>query len=367
MRKIPYGRQTVGLREGLAAFSSTLGRAITQGPKIRALEEKLCEVTGANHAVAVSSGTAALHIAALAADVAGARETVIPDLTFAATASSVILAGGTPSLCDIKRDSWNIDLSQIDEGVRSIVSVDFAGLPSGITERTTHLTSQIIEDCAHSLGARTPSGPVGRAHSTLMSCFSLHPVKAITSGEGGFVTTNDDSLADHLRELRSHGMKRDKARYGWEYDIETAGLNYRLTDIQAGIALAQVSRLTKFIDARNEIAGRYRELLANLPVELPPGAPKGYLHAYHLFPILLKDEKQRNFVYEYLHQRGILVQVHYKPLHRLSAFGHIPIHSDSLRVSENVGDRILSLPIYPKLRRADQNHVVRTLMSALGA
>ena len=365
MKNIPYGKQTVGLREGLAALRSTLGPSITQGPHIRALEDKMCELTTARHAVAVSSGTAALHIAAIAADVGQFRETVVPGVTFAATASSVILAGGRPSLADIDHGTWNLDMSRLEPGVESLISVDFAGLPSGITERTTHTKATIIEDCAHSLGARTPSGPVGAAATTLMSCFSLHPVKAITSGEGGIVTTNDDQVAEKLRELRSHGINRDEARFGWEYDINSIGLNYRLTDIQAAVAVVQLGRIQSFIDARNEIAERYRELLNGLPIGLPPSAPPGYVHAYHLFPILLRDQQQRNFVYEYLHSQGILVQVHYKPLHQLSVFRSLPRHGTNLDASENIGARILSLPLHPKLSKFDQMRVIRALRNAL--
>ena len=365
MKKIPYGRQTVGLREGLAAFRATTGASITQGPHIRALEDKICELVEAKHAVAVTSGTAALHLAALVAKVSQVPETVIPGLTFAATASSVVLAGGSPSLTDINPMTWNIDLSKVAATAQSIISVDFAGLPSGITERITHKNVQVIEDCAHSLGARTPSGPVGGSGSTLMTCFSFHPVKAVTSGEGGIITTNDDQLATELRELRSHGIQRENFRLGWEYDIESIGLNYRLTDIQAAIAVAQLARLHKFIDIRNEIAERYRDLLRDDPVGLPPKAPPGYLHAYHLFPILLRDGKQRDAVYQYLHDRGIFVQVHYKALHQLSVFRGLPRHSPSLRETEDITSRILSLPIFPTLRKRSQDYVVECLRGAL--
>lgn len=364
-KQIPYGKQTVGLREGFAAFRASLGPAITQGPHVRALEDKVCEHTNSNFAVAVSSGTAALHIAMLAAEVSKFKETIVPGLTFAASASSVALAGGRPTLTDVNATTWNIDMSLIDPLAESIVSVDFAGLPSGITERETHINALVIEDCAHSLGAKTPLGPVGGLNTTLMSCFSLHPVKVITSGEGGIVTTNDEQLADSLREIRSHGMNRANAQFGWEYDIESLGLNYRLTDIQAALAVVQLSRIQNFIEARNEIAERYRVLLKNLPVELPPTAPPGYLHAYHLFPVLLANEVQRNFVYKRLQGQGILVQVHYKPLHQLSVFRDTPWHSKDLHNTQNVGSRILSLPIFPALRKTDQVRVVRALQLAI--
>jgi dTDP-4-amino-4,6-dideoxygalactose transaminase len=160
-------------------------------------------------------------------------------------------------------------------------------------------------------------------------------------------------------------MNRDDSRYGWEYDIKSIGLNYRLTDIQAAIAVVQLKRLVGFIDSRNEIAERYRVLLDDVPVGLPPEAPVGYRHAYHLFPVLLSDENQRNFVYDYLQREGILVQVHYKPLHQLSVFGALPRHSKNLDSAENVGSRILSLPIFPRLRKSDQTKVVKALRAAI--
>ena len=367
MRAITYGKQTIGFGEAIAAFRATLGASITQGPHVRALEEKMCEVTGASHAVAVSSGTAALHIAALAAEIAHERETIVPGLTFAASAASVLLSGGNPSLSDISPSTWNLDLAQVRPTVQSVLSVDFAGLPSGITERSTHKEARVIEDCAHSLGGTTPSGPVGGSDATLMSCFSLHPVKVATTGEGGVVTTNDSAIAERLREIRSHGINRAHSKHGWEYDIHSVGLNYRLTDIQAAVGVVQLSKLKRFIDARNEIADRYRTLLGSVPVSLPPAAPPGYVHAYHLFPVLLQSEKARNFVYEYLHGQGILVQVHYKPLHRLTAFEKLPKHSNTLESTDQVGARILSLPIYPDLRISQQLRVVKALKNAIKA
>lgn len=364
-RQIPYGRQKLGLREASAAFRAVLGRSVTQGPYVQALEEKFCEITGAKYSIAVSSGTSALNIAAIAAELQADSSTLVPGLTFAASAASVMLAGGKPKLVDISMETWNLDLNRIHKDVQSVISVDFAGLPSGISERVdlTHL--KIIEDCAHSLGAKTPSGPVGGSTTSLMSCFSLHPVKAITAGEGGVITTNDEETAEKLRRLRTHGIDRRFGSHGWEYDIETAGSNFRLSDIQAAVALAQTRRLGSFISDRNEIAGRYRNWLAHLPVILPPAAPEGYLHAYHLFPILLRSQSERNFVYQFLTTEGIGVQVHYKALHHLSAFARVPRDSSGLDIVEDVSSRILSLPVFPSLSLGSQKKVVKELGAAI--
>lgn len=364
-RQIPYGRQTLGLAEAAAAFRAVLGEAITQGPYVEALEDKFCEVTNCKFAIAVSSGTAALNIATLAANVQSDTSTFVPALTFAASAASVVLAKGNPELVDISKETWNVDLALVDNEVESIVSVDFAGLPSGISERIDLTDVKIIQDCAHSLGGKTPSGPVGGSSLNLMSCFSLHPVKAVTAGEGGVVTTNDDETAEILRKLRSHGIDRSRGSNRWEYDIDSAGSNYRITDIQAAVALAQIDRLGGFISDRNEIADRYRTWLAHLPLTLPPAAPEGYLHAYHLFPILLRSPEERNFVYQFLNDRGIGVQVHYKPLHKLSAFERVRKHPSGLKNVDDVCGRILSLPIFPTLTSRSQKRVVRELSASL--
>lgn len=365
MRRIPYGRQRVGLLEAHAAFRATLGSSITQGPRVLELEEKVCEFTGAAHAVAVSSGTAALHIAALAAGVGNEQRTFVPSLTFAATASSVLLSGGKPQIVDVSESTWNLDFQQIPRDATSVVTVDFAGLPSGIAEFLEHFpTMKVIEDCAHSLGARTPRGAVGGNFGALMSCFSLHPVKAITSGEGGIVTTNDPETAEMLRRIRSHGINREVSSRGWEYDIELVGLNYRITDIQAAIAVTQLRRLKVFVEKRNEIAERYRHLLQDVPIQLPPEAQKGYVHAYHLFPVLLRSTEEREYIYNFMHQNGILVQVHYKPLHELTVFSRYSRNGPP-PVASSIGARILSLPIFPGLSTPQQRRIVKILKSGL--
>ena len=365
-KPIPYGRQTVGWREAHAAHKAVRSALITQGPLVEELEARICEWTGARFAVVVNSGTAALHIAALAANLSESGPTIVPSLTFAATASSVLLAGGHPLIADISPQTWNLDFSLIPKGTKSVVTVDFAGLPSGVeSSDLVAAGTTVIEDCAHSLGASTPRGPVGNCAGSDMACFSLHPVKSITSGEGGFVTTNSERLANLLRGFRSHGIRRGVSDQAWEYEIDDIGLNYRLTDIQASIALVQMRRLEGFINRRNEIADRYRELLAGADISLPPAAGPGYRHSYHLFPVLLASAAERNAVYANLMEQGIVTQVHYKPLHRLGAFRNERFHHGLLEVSSDVGDTILSLPIFPGLTKTKQRYVVSALHRAI--
>ena len=362
---MPYGRQTVGFGEAFSAARVVLSPNLTQGPMIEELERSFCDYTGAKYAVAVNSGTAALHIAALAAEVATRGTTYVPSLTFAASATSVLNAGGKVRLVDVSRATWNIDFEKIPASAKCVVTVDFAGLPSELPTRRHYFRDTLfIEDSAHSLGAKTPGGPTGGCKHSDMTCFSLHPVKTITSGEGGVVTTNSVELANVLRRLRSHGINRE-AGEPWEYDIANAGFNYRMTDIQAAIALKQMKRIDRFVAERHEIAGTYRELLKGFPVTLSPLPQPGYSSAHHLFPILLASQEQRKLVYSHLKTKGITTQVHYRPLQELSLSRFLDHDPQHLSVSSSIGRTILSLPIYPRLSKKIQRRVVAGISEAL--
>jgi dTDP-4-amino-4,6-dideoxygalactose transaminase len=196
-----------------------------------------------------------------------------------------------------------------------------------------------------------------------MCVFSFHPVKPITTGEGGMVTTNDSNLAEKLRQFRSHGIVRSSDPDTWLYNAETLGYNYRLTDIQAALGLSQLHRLDSFVEQRNEIADRYRVLLADLPVVLPPAAPPGALHGYHLFAIHVPDRAR---VFRELRQAGIGVQVHYVPVHHHDVSSDIQLPPGGLPHCEQVYGGLISIPIYPGLSQADQDIVVREIAKALG-
>ena len=193
-----------------------------------------------------------------------------------------------------------------------------------------------------------------------MCCFSLHPVKPITTGEGGVVTTNDDELAERLRRFRTHGIVRMPERGGWYYEIAELGFNYRMTDIHAALGVSQLGKLDRFVARRNEIAARYREALADLAVGLPPGAPDGYRHSYHLFPVLVERRRE---VFDGLRAAGIGVQVHYVPIHHHPLSADIGLQPGDLPQCDGVYERIISLPMYPALTDAEQDFVVTTLKS----
>jgi dTDP-4-amino-4,6-dideoxygalactose transaminase len=357
---IPYGRQSVD-DDDIAAVTAVLkGDWLTQGPAVDEFEARLCSVTGARHAVAFSSGTAALH-AACAVSGLGPGDTVATSaLTFAASAACARYVGATPVLVDIDPATLNLDLAAVPRDVDALVAVHYAGLPldlAGLPVRPR----VVIEDAAHALGARTPDGPVGNCAQSDLCCFSFHPVKVVTTGEGGAVTTNDDELAAALRRFGHHGVTPRPDLGGWAYEIAEEGFNYRLSDMAAALGTSQLAKLPRFVHRRNELADRYRTLLADLPVTLPPAAPPGWHHAYHLFPVQVPD---RSHVYEAVRADEVLVQVHYVPLYRHPRFG---ADATAFPATEAVYAGLLSLPLFPDLTEPEQDQVVTALARALGA
>src|SRR5690606_4519603 len=202
----------------------------------------------------------------------------------------------------------------------------------------------VIEDAAHALGAMTPDGPVGNCARSDMCAFSFHPVKVVTSGEGGAVTTNSDELAGRLRAFRNHGMVKRPDVAPWAYEVTELAMNYRLTDLQAALGTSQLAKLERFVGRRNELADRYRRALDGLPLELPPAAPAGSRHAYHLFAVQVDD---RRAVYDALAAQGVGTQVHYPPIHLHPLYADLGLGPGSFPVAERVAERILSLPLFP--------------------
>jgi dTDP-4-amino-4,6-dideoxygalactose transaminase len=262
-------------------------------------------------------------------------------------------------LVDIEKDTWNIDMYAVPENVRAVIPVHYAGLPVDLSGSKSSRPI-IIEDAAHALGALTPDGPVGNCAHSDMCCFSFHPVKPITTAEGGMVTTNDPALAERLRLFRTHGIVRKPEQGAWYYEIAELGYHYRMTDIQATLGASQMNKLEKFMARRNEIAERYRELLANSSVGLPPSAPKGFRHGYHLFPVLVENRRE---VFDGMRDAEIGVQVHYVPVHHHPISHDISQGAADLPVCESVYERIISLPVHPRLTDEDQDFVVKTLLS----
>jgi UDP-4-amino-4,6-dideoxy-N-acetyl-beta-L-altrosamine transaminase len=354
---IPYGRQSIDDDDIAAVVDVLQGDWLTQGPYVERFEEELCAVTGAAFAVSFANGTAALHGAAAAAGLGPGDVVATPALTFAASANCARYVGADVTFVDISPETLNLDPSLVPE-CDALVAVHFAGLPVDLGQLNDR-PRVVIEDAAHALGATTPDGPVGNCSRSDLCVFSFHPVKHITTGEGGAVTTNDAELAERLRTFRHHGIRRLPEKGGWYYEIETVGYNYRLTDIQAALGSSQLKKLDRFVARRRELAARYDELLAGLPVVPAPAAPAGFTHAYHLYPIQVED---RHRVYDGLRAAGIGVQVHYVPVHHHPAYRDVAAH---LPATDHAYDRLLSLPMFPALSDEDQDRVVDALRKLL--
>jgi dTDP-4-amino-4,6-dideoxygalactose transaminase len=361
---IPYSRQHVDADDVAAVAAVLRGDWLTQGPSVDRFEAALVEVTGAAHAVAFSSGTAALHGAAWAAGLGPGDRVATSPLSFVASANCARYVGAEVTFVDIDPTTRNLDPTRVPDSADALVAVHYAGLPVDLTA-LSHRPRIVIEDAAHALGASTPDGPVGNCAHSDLCCFSFHPVKTVTTGEGGAVTTNDARLAERLRRFRHHGITRPPEAPGWVYDIPEIGWNYRLTDLQAALGTSQLAKLEWMVDRRNAIADRYRAMLADLPVGLPPAAPVGWRHAYHLFAVEL-DRRQE--VYERMRSRGIGVQVHYVPTYRFGSYGGLDESEAAVRypATEAVYARLLSLPIFPDLTDEEQDTVVGVLAECLG-
>lgn len=374
---LPYGRPSLDERDVEAVSDVLRGGWLTTGPAVGAFEEALAARCGARHARALSSGTAALHAAYAAAGVGPGTEVVVPALTFSATANAAVHLGAEVRFADVEEATLTADPSSVAERLgdrtRVIAAVDFAGHPArldALAELAEGCGAVLVEDAAHGLGARHRGRPVGSVAD--MTCLSFHPVKAITTGEGGAVLTDRRAWAEEVERFRSHGM--DAARTpdaageerpgAWAYDIERIGHNFRLSDLQCALGTSQLEKLDGFLERRRAVAAAYRSRLADLEaVELPPEA--GWVeHAYHLFVVRVPAGRRRG-VFEALRADGIDVQVHYLPVNMLSAYrarGHDPRDTP---VALAAYRRMLSLPCFPGMEEADVDRVVRSLDAAL--
>jgi perosamine synthetase len=374
---LPYGHHTLEEEDVQAVTEALRSGWLTTGPAVDAFEAALARATGARHAVAVSSGTAALHCAVAAAGVGPGDEVVLPPLTFVASANAVLYQGGVPVFADVRPDTLTLDPAEAERVIRprtrALLPVDWAGQPAdlgalGALARRHGLA--LIEDAAHALGAERG----GRRLGTLadLTVFSFHPVKAVTTAEGGAVTTERDDLAARLRRLRNHGFETDfRAREArgqdWSPMVEL-GWNYRLSDLQSALGLAQLGRLEALLKRRAEIAERYRAGLHGLPLSLP-GVDPDVRHAWHIFPVLLDLPAlaaDRRTVAAALRAEGIGVTVHYVP-----AYWHPYYEARGYRRglcprAEAAFERLLTLPLFPGMGPEDVDDVLAACHKVLG-
>jgi len=373
---LPYGRPSVGEEDIEAVVKVLRSDWLTTGPTVREFEAAVAAYVGAEHGVAFSSGTAALHGAAFAAGLGLDDEAITTPLTFAATANCVLYMGARPVFGDISPDTMNLDPTQIEERITSrtkaILPVDYAGHPvdlDAILRLAEKNNLVVIEDAAHALGAEYRERKVGsQSHMTI---FSFHPVKHLTTGEGGMVTTNNPDLARKLRSFRNHGIDLEsEERQGqeegdWYYEMRALGYNYRLTDIGSGLGLAQLDRLPENLTRRRELAGFYGTEFKSMPEIITQTQRPEALNSWHIYPIRLELDlltTGRKDIFQALRAENIGVNVHYIPVHLhpyyQQRFGH---RRGEYPVAENTYDRLITLPMFPGMSDQDAADVVRAV------
>jgi UDP-4-amino-4,6-dideoxy-N-acetyl-beta-L-altrosamine transaminase len=379
---IPYGRQCVSEEDIEAVVSVLRSDWLTQGPMVERFERAVADYCGARYAVALSSGTAALHAAMFAADIGAGDEVIVSPLSFVATANCVVYQGGKPLFADVREDSLTIDPIEIAKHIsrktKAIIAVDFAGHPCDLDE--IHALAKahgllVIEDAAHALGAAYKGRPVGGLSD--MTIFSFHPVKHITTGEGGMVLTDDARLQERLQLFRTHGITRDADRFvganegPWYYEMQELGYNYRVTDFQCALGLSQLSKLDRFVERRREIASIYTRVFQDLPgIRLPIERPDTR-SSYHLYPIQILPAvigKSRRQVFSELREAGVGVNVHYIPIHLQPYYRRrFGTHVGLCPVAEHYYEQAISLPIYPKMDPHGVAHVIEAVRSVAAA
>ncbi|HEV2054694.1 MAG TPA: UDP-4-amino-4,6-dideoxy-N-acetyl-beta-L-altrosamine transaminase [Methylomirabilota bacterium] len=375
---LPYARQTIEDDDVQAVVAALRSDWLTTGPTVEAFERAVASVVEARHAVAVSSGTAALHAAVFAAGIGPGDEVITSPLTFAASANVVLYLGGTPVFADIRPDTLNVDPAEVAVRVtpktRAILPVDFAGQPcdlDGLSEISRARGLAMIEDAAHALGASHKGRPVGAIAD--LTTFSFHPAKLITTGEGGMVTTNRDDLAARLRRFRNHGLEtdfRERTARGAPYSpMVDLGYNYRLTDLQCALGLSQLAKLESLLKRRVRVAERYSAALGRVDaVKVPAVLPHGR-HAWHIFPVLLETERisaDRDTILAALRAEGIGAAVHYVPAYWHPYYEGLGYRRGLCPQAEAAYERLLTLPLFPAMTDADVDDVLTALRKVLG-
>ena len=360
--KYGYGRQFIDDDDIRAVTEVLRGDYLTCGPSVRAFEQAICDYTGARYCVAVSNATAGLHIAALAAGLGEGDEAITSPITFLSSANCICFAGARPVFADIEPDTANIDPKDIERRItdktRVLIPVHFAGQScdmeaiAAIARRHGLL---VIEDAAHAIGSDYKGKKVGCCEFSDMTVFSFHPVKNLTTGEGGAITTNSPELYQKLCALRAHGMHKDGAMCDtWEYEMRELGYNYRMTDIQAALGISQLKKLDSFKARRRAIVERYNRELGFCHL-----TERDFSEAcFHLYPVLVKD--RRGFYFK-AREKGLALQVHYIPVHTQPYYAQYGYKQGDYPNAEHYYEHCISLPLYPALSDEDVTEIIGRL------
>jgi perosamine synthetase len=369
---IPYGTQSIDEDDIQAVIDVLRSDFLTTGPTVAKFEKQVAQYVGAKYAIAVSNGTAALHVACLAAGIKEEDEVITTPITFAASSNCVLYCGGTPVFADINPETYNIDPEDIKRKItnktKAIIAVHFTGQPCEMDE--IHAIAKehnllVIEDAAHALGADYKGKMVGSISD--MTTFSFHPVKHITTGEGGMITTNSEALYQRLSLFRTHGITRDdklmtKNEGDWYYQQLELGYNYRITDIQCALGISQMNKLDSFIERRKEIVKRYNEAFAKIDEITIPFQKENCNSSWHLYVIQVNNRKE---VFDRLRAAGIGVNVHYIPVYKFPYYQNNGFSKVHCPKAEALYERLISLPIYAKLTQSEQDYVIEQVVSAV--
>ncbi len=372
---LPFAQPDIGQEEIDEVVDTLRSGWLTAGPKVAAFEEAFRHVTGASHAVALSSCTAGLHLALLAAGIGPGDEVITTPLTFAATVNVILHVGARPVLADVRDDDYNIDPNEVERRTtprtKALLPVHYGGQPCRMDELLALARERglrVVEDAAHALGARYRGRPIGALSDAAV--FSFYPIKNITTGQGGMLTTDDGELAQQVRLLSLHGLSRGAwDRYSEkgsaEYQVLAPGFNYAMTDIQAAIGIHQIARLEAFQARRRHLAGEYDRLLADLPEVIRPPVRDDVVHAWHLYPIRLDLERlcisREEFIAE-LRRRGIGTSVHFIPIHFHPYYRQtLDLRPGDYPVAEAIFAGLVSLPLYPRMQDADVARVAAAI------
>lgn len=367
---LPYGKQEISGADIKAVVEALCSGWLTTGPRVAEFENAFANWCGAPHGVAVNSGTAALHAAMRAIQLKPGDEVIVPAITFAASANAAVYEGGVPVFADIEPDTLLIDPASVAHKItpktRAIVAVDYAGQPADYDALRALAKDHgiaLIADACHAPGATYK----GRKAGTLadISCFSFHPVKHLTTCEGGMALTGDSGMAAHMRRFRNHGIDSDhrsREKSGtYAYDMRELGYNYRLPDVQCALGLAQLARLSGWVAARQRIAGLYDQAFAGMTQVVPLKTHGDRTHAYHLYVVKLAEGVDRDGIFARLRAEGIGANVHYAPVHLHSFYRQRGYAPGIAPIAESVSSRLLTLPLFPAMTEADVSRVVVAL------
>jgi len=380
---IPYGRQHIDDGDIEAVVSVLRSDFLTQGPRVTDFEQAVCTYVGASHGVAVNSATSALHIACMALGLGVGDVLWCPANTFLATANCARYCGADVDFIDIDPKTYNVSIPALAAKLaeaeaagrlpKIVAVVHFAGQScdmQGIATLSKRYGFRVVEDASHAIGGRYQDRPIGDCRFSDITVFSFHPVKIVTTAEGGLAVTNDSKLAERMALARSHGMTRDpnlmdgESEGAWYYQQVSLGYNYRMTELQAALGLHQMKSIDHFVARRHELAQRYDHLLAGLPLQTPFQAPDNR-SALHLYPVVLHDVARRREVFDAMRAAGVLVNVHYIPVYLQPYYRRLGHQPGKCPQAEAYYAGAISLPLYYDLSNAQQDQVVDTLASLL--